>query len=42
MSTSGIELREVLARSVNVSDEALVVNLADGRTIAAPLDGSPA
>ena len=36
MSISGIEVREALARSVTVSDEALTADLADGRTIAVP------
>jgi Protein of unknown function (DUF2442) len=35
MSTSGTELRGALAQSVRVSDDALVADLADGRTIAA-------
>jgi hypothetical protein len=37
MSTSGTELREALAQSVNISDDALVVDLTDGRTITVPL-----
>ena len=37
MSTSGAELREALAQHVHVSDDALVVELADGRTLATPL-----
>lgn len=37
MSTSGTELREALAQSVNISDDALVVDLTDGRTITMPL-----
>lgn len=41
MNTSGIELREVPARSVSVSDEALMVDLADGRTITVPLAWFP-
>ena len=41
MSTSGTELREALAQSVNVSDDALSVDLADGRTITAPLAWFP-
>ncbi len=41
MNTSGIELREVPARSVSVSDEALTVDLADGRTITVPLAWFP-
>src|SRR6188474_2749701 len=35
MNTSGTEITE--AQSLTVSDEALVVDLADGRTITAPL-----
>src|ERR1700691_6817068 len=41
MSTSGTELREALAQSVSVGDDALVVDLADGRTIAVPLAWFP-
>jgi Protein of unknown function (DUF2442) len=41
VNTSGIELREVPARSVNVNDEALMVDLADGRTITVPLAWFP-
>ena len=41
MGTSTIELREVPARNVNVSDDALMVDLADGRTIAVPLAWVP-
>ena len=41
MSTSGTELRDALAQSVNVSDDALSVDLADGRTITAPLAWFP-
>jgi hypothetical protein len=37
MSTSGIELTEVLAQSINVTDDALIADLVDGRTIAVPL-----
>jgi Protein of unknown function (DUF2442) len=37
----GIELREVPARSVSVSDEALMAALADGRTITVPLAWFP-
>ena len=33
MSTSGIELRKASAQSVTASDELLIVDLADGRTI---------
>jgi len=41
MSISGTELREALAQSVNVSTDALVVDLADGRTITVPLAWFP-
>jgi len=41
MSTFGTELREAFAQSVSVSDDALVVDLADGRTIRAPLAWFP-
>ncbi len=41
MSTSGTELREAFAQNVTVSDDDLVVDLADGRTIAAPLAWFP-
>ena len=41
MSTSGTELREALAQSVSVSDDSLVVDIADGRTITVPLAWFP-
>jgi len=41
MSTSGAELREAQANSVSVSDDALVAELADGRTITVPLAWFP-
>jgi len=41
MSTSGIELREALAQNVNVTDDALLVDLVDGRTITVPLAWFP-
>jgi len=41
MSTSGTEIGEAVAQSVNVSDDALVVDLADGRTITVPLGWFP-
>ena len=41
MSFSGTELRETLALGVTASDEALTVDLADGRTIAVPLAWFP-
>ncbi|MGA3189690.1 MAG: DUF2442 domain-containing protein, partial [Bryobacteraceae bacterium] len=41
MSTSGAELSEALAQSVRLSDDALVAELADGRTITVPLAWFP-
>jgi len=41
MSILGTELRDVLARSVSVSDDALVADLVDGRTITVPLGWFP-
>ena len=41
MTISGTELREALAHSLTVSDDALVVDLADGRTITVPLAWFP-
>src|SRR5580692_6357470 len=41
MSISESELREALAQSVNVSDDALAADLADGRTIVVPLAWFP-
>jgi len=41
MSISEIELKEALAQSVRVSDDALVADLEDGRTITAPLAWFP-
>jgi hypothetical protein len=41
MSFSGTELRETIARGVTASDEALTVDLADGRTVAVPLAWFP-
>jgi len=41
MSFSGTELREALAQSATASDEALTVDLADGRTITVPLAWCP-
>jgi hypothetical protein len=37
MNISGTELREASAQSVSASDDALIVDLADGRTITVPL-----
>src|SRR6266513_4267736 len=41
MNTSGTELREALAQGIIVSDDALTVDLTDGRTITAPLAWFP-
>ncbi len=41
MSISGIDLREVPARHVSITDEALALDLADGRTITVPLAWFP-
>jgi hypothetical protein len=41
MSTLVTELREATAHDVNVSDDALAVDLADGRTITVPLAWFP-
>jgi hypothetical protein len=41
MSSSAVETREALATSVEVSDDTLSVELADGRTISAPLAWYP-
>ena len=41
MSSSVIEIRTALAQGVSVSDDALVVDLADGRTISVPLAWYP-
>jgi hypothetical protein len=41
MSTSGTELGEARAQSVGVSEDALVVDLADGRTITVPVAWFP-
>ena len=41
MSISGTEVLDALARGVTVSDEALSVDLADGRTITVPLAWFP-
>ena len=41
MSISGIELRGGLAQSVTVKDDALIADLADGRTITVPLAWFP-
>jgi hypothetical protein len=41
MITSGTGLREAVAQGVTASDEALIVDLADGRTITVPLAWFP-
>ena len=41
MSTSPSELRTPLAQHVTVTDEALVVDLLDGRTVSVPLSWYP-
>ncbi len=41
MSTLETELRDAAAQNVSVSDDALVVDLADGRTITVPLTWFP-
>jgi hypothetical protein len=41
MSTSETDVREPVAQGVAASDEALVVDLADGRTITVPLSWFP-
>src|SRR5258708_1073376 len=41
MSISGTEVREAVAQGVTVSDEALTVDLTDGRTIVVPVAWFP-
>ena len=41
MTSSPLELRQVAARDVHVADDALVVHLADGRTLSVPLAWYP-
>src|SRR5258706_7122130 len=41
MTTSAIEIRMVTAHSVNVTDDALIVDLSDGRTVSVPLAWFP-
>ena len=41
MSTSGIELRGALAQNVSVTDDSLIVELVDGRTISVPVTWFP-
>jgi hypothetical protein len=41
MSTSPTELRAALAQQVAITDDALVVDLVDGRTVSVPLSWYP-
>ena len=41
MTSSPLELRPVAARDVRVADDAVIVNLADGRTLSVPLAWYP-
>ena len=41
MSISATEIREALAQGVNITEDALVVDLSDGRTITVPLSWFP-
>ncbi len=41
MSTSETELREAMAQSIHVNDDALTVDLVDGRTVTVPLAWFP-
>lgn len=41
MTTLAIELRMVSAQNVRVTDEALIVDLSDGRTVSVPLAWFP-
>jgi hypothetical protein len=41
MSTSPVELRSAIAQKVTVTEEALVVDLVDGRTVSVPLSWYP-
>jgi hypothetical protein len=41
MSTSGIDLREALAQTLTVTEDSVIVDLADGRTITVPLAWYP-
>jgi Protein of unknown function (DUF2442) len=41
MSTSPSEIRAAMARQVTVTDDALVVDLVDGRTVSVPLSWYP-
>jgi len=41
MSSSAVEIRQARAQAVNVTDDGLTVDLADGRTITVPLAWYP-
>jgi uncharacterized protein DUF2442 len=41
MSTSEIELKEAMAQSIHINDDALAVDLVDGRTVTVPLAWFP-
>jgi hypothetical protein len=41
MSSSVVEVRQALAQQVRVTNDSLVVDLADGRTLAVPLAWYP-
>ena len=41
MSISAIEVKQAIAQNVNCTDDALVVDLTDGRTITVPLPWFP-
>ena len=41
MSSSAVEIRQARAQAVNVTEDALTVDLADGRTITVPLAWYP-
>jgi hypothetical protein len=41
MTSSAIDIREARAQAVSISDEALTVDLVDGRTISVPLAWYP-
>ena len=41
MSSLAVEVQEARAKSVHITNEALTVDLADGRTISVPLDWFP-
>jgi hypothetical protein len=41
MSTLAVEMRPVIAQHVSVTDDALIVELSDGRTVSVPLAWYP-